>query len=329
VTSIETTNFHQNFNQFFDKLEVARKKEMRAELMAFQSGIGKGSINRLIPRSDLEVVISEYSFNRDYQMNMSTMQPMIELSYCMEGARGIHISGSDHEIDSGTCSLQFIEQVGANFAFNKNESYQMMGIGIPVSTFNHFMREVGGESGNSIDFSHILGDKSYRMFQEKIDPSASIIVKRMLDAVEEKSMTNLELECNALQLLSMSFRSFLFDKDPKPSEFSKSDVAKIRQARAIIIECMTEPPTLTELSCSIDLNDYKLKKGFKEMYGTTVFGYLREKRLEKAHLLLQGGKMNVNEASCAVGYSNPSYFAEAFRDKFGVNPGEFIRGLIR
>ncbi|MNI64355.1 Regulatory protein PchR [compost metagenome] len=76
----------------------------------------------------------------------------------------------------------------------------------------------------------------------------------------------------------------------------------------------------------IRLNDYKLKVGFKDMYGSTVFGYLRDQRLEKAFLLLQQGNMNVNETSCAVGYSNSSYFAEAFRDKYGVNPGEFVRG---
>lgn len=58
----------------------------------------------------------------------------------------------------------------------------------------------------------------------------------------------------------------------------------------ILLERMAEPPSLLELSRLIGLNDYKLKTGFKEMYGTTVFGYLREQRLEKAYrLLMEGG----------------------------------------
>lgn len=60
---------------------------------------------------------------------------------------------------------------------------------------------------------------------------------------------------------------------------------------------MKRGSTLIELSRLIGLNDYKLKKGFKEMFGTTVFGYLREKRLEKAFHLLQEGTMNVTECS--------------------------------
>ncbi|MGE6517098.1 helix-turn-helix transcriptional regulator [Lysinibacillus sphaericus] len=320
-----TTSFHQNFSHFFNALEVSKKLEAPTEYMTFQSSIREGAIHRLIPRSDLEVVISDYSFYRDHQMHVTTMQPMVELSFCMQGARGINISGSDHEIASGTCSLQFIEQAGANFLFHKNEAYQMIGIGIPVPTFNYFMQEVSGRRDNSIEFAHVLGEKSYRIFQEKTDPSASIIVKRILDAVKDRHMTKLALESSALQLLALSFQTFLFNNNPKPSEFSKSDVEKIRQARAIIIECMTEPPTLIELSRLIALNDYKLKKGFKEMYGATVFGYLREKRLEKAFLLLQGGKMNVNEVSNEVGYSNPSYFAQTFKDKYGINPSKLVR----
>lgn len=86
-----------------------------------------------------------------------------------------------------------------------------------------------------------------------------------------------------------------------------------------------DPPSFPALSRKIGLNDYKLKAGFKAMFGTTVFGYLREKRLEKALLLLQQGEMNVTETSSAVGYSNTSYFAEGFREKYGVNPSAFAR----
>ncbi|WP_369436315.1 helix-turn-helix domain-containing protein [Lysinibacillus fusiformis] len=307
-------------------MDISKKHGVPPESMTFQSNIKEGTIHRLIPRSDLEVVISDYAFYQNYQMQMSTKHPMVELSFCMQGARGILISGLEHEMASGTCSLQFIEQVVANFSFHKNECYKMVGIGIPVSTFNHFMQETGGGRGIVNEFSHVIGKKSYRIFQEKMEPSASIIVKQMLDAVDSKHMTNLELECCALQLLSMTFRSFLFDKSPRPSEFSKSDISKIKLAQSMIIEHMIDPPTLMELSRSIGLNDFKLKKGFKEMFGTTVFGYLREKRMEKAYLLLQEGKMNVNEVCSQVGYANPSYFAQTFKDKYGINPSQLVRG---
>jgi AraC-like DNA-binding protein len=32
----------------------------------------------------------------------------------------------------------------------------------------------------------------------------------------------------------------------------------------------------------VHINEQKLKNGFKELFGTTVFGFVRQQRLEKA-----------------------------------------------
>ncbi|UUZ84191.1 AraC family transcriptional regulator [Paenibacillus sp. P26] len=207
--------------------------------------------------------------------------------------------------------------------FNREQSVQMFSIGIPVPTFHHFMEEAGGT--RSVDFNRILGERPYRMFQAKIDPAMSVLLKRILQSIQGQGARNLEVECRMLELMSLAFGSFLWDDIPVSAKLSRTDMAKIEQAREIIVGRMTEPPSLLELSRLIGLNDYKLKIGFKEMYGHTVFGYLREKRLEQAYHLLKTGGSSVIEAAYAVGYSNPSYFAEAFREKYGVNPGELVR----
>ncbi|MCE5168405.1 helix-turn-helix transcriptional regulator [Paenibacillus profundus] len=82
---------------------------------------------------------------------------------------------------------------------------------------------------------------------------------------------------------------------------------------------------LFELARQAGLNDFELKAGFKELYGTTVFGFLREKRLEQALCLLQQGQMNSSEVACSAGCSNPEYFAAACREKFGGSLSEVIR----
>ncbi|MFE6076651.1 hypothetical protein ACFVQB_19470 [Paenibacillus sp. NPDC057886] len=53
---------------------------------------------------------------------------------------------------------------------------------------------------------------------------------------------------------------------------------------------MEPPPSLLELSRLVGISDSKLKSGFKELFGTTVFGYLKEKRLDKARELLEMSK---------------------------------------
>ena len=316
------TDFHQNFNEFFDGLHIPRQQLHRSERMQIHSEAGEGAIHRLVPRPDIEVVISDFTFHRNRTTPVVTETAMVELSFCLRGTREISIEGEQYEFAPGSCSLQFMNQLGAEFEFNENQSYLLLGIGIPISTFHHYMEDDSGK--RSADFFQLLGQRPFRIFKETINPAASVIIQRIIQLAQSCGAKNFEVESSVLQLLSMAFNSFLIDVPSKHHRLPKRDTQKIREARDIMMERMTDPPTLIELSRMIGLNDYKLKTGFKELYGTTVFGYLREKRLEKAFHLLQQGTLNVTETSCAVGYSNSSYFSEAFRDRYGVNPGKFI-----
>jgi AraC-like DNA-binding protein len=68
------------------------------------------------------------------------------------------------------------------------------------------------------------------------------------------------------------------------------------------------------------LNEFKLKKGFKETFNQTVFEYLSDVRLETARNdLLNTGK-SVTEIACELGYSSLQHFSAAFSKKFGVSP---------
>ena len=49
---------------------------------------------------------------------------------------------------------------------------------------------------------------------------------------------------------------------------------KIKKAKEIIISRMIEPPTLVQLAKEVDISLKKLKQGFKQVYGTSVFSFL-------------------------------------------------------
>ncbi len=80
--------------------------------------------------------------------------------------------------------------------------------------------------------------------------------------------------------------------------------------------------SLLGLAKAAGFNDYKLKKGFKEMFGTTVFSYLRHLRMEEAKRMMLDEKKSVSEVSWLVGYSEPHHFTTAFKREFGYLPRE-------
>lgn len=86
---------------------------------------------------------------------------------------------------------------------------------------------------------------------------------------------------------------------------------------------------MKELSKQHGLNEYQLKVGFKEIYGSTVYGYVMDAKLQKSRLLLDSGRYSVNEVAFQIGYQNPSHFIAAFKKKFGTTPKKYTasRGL--
>jgi len=68
------------------------------------------------------------------------------------------------------------------------------------------------------------------------------------------------------------------------------------------------------------LNEYKLKKGFKELFGTTVFGYIHQIRMDLAKRLLLGTSKTAKEIAYETGYGSPQHFSKAFKEQFGIPP---------
>jgi AraC family transcriptional regulator len=101
---------------------------------------------------------------------------------------------------------------------------------------------------------------------------------------------------------------------------------KIKRAKEIIIERMTDPPSLNDLSREIGLSLKKLKEGFKEVYGDTVYGFALDHKMDYARQLLDSGQHNVNEVGLRVGYSTGSHFISAFKKKYGTTPKKYISG---
>ncbi len=98
------------------------------------------------------------------------------------------------------------------------------------------------------------------------------------------------------------------------------NLERINYAKTLLLRDVQNPPSLPQLAHQAQLNEYALKRNFKQVFGTSVFAYLQDYRLEQARQLFEGGHMSVAEVMLAVGLSDRQYFAAAFRKKFGISP---------
>lgn len=104
---------------------------------------------------------------------------------------------------------------------------------------------------------------------------------------------------------------------------SDYDHERLHFARAYLMQHMAMPPSLPDLARIAGINEFKLKRGFKELFGQPVFAYLAAARLEKARELLQSTRMTATEIAFELGYASLQHFSSAFKQRYGVTPTAF------
>jgi AraC-like DNA-binding protein len=161
----------------------------------------------------------------------------------------------------------------------------------------------------------------------RITPAIQVALQQILHCPYYGLLKRRYLETKAWELLLLAVEPLLASQPSSQPEkrLNLAEVDRIHAARKILLERLENPPSLMELARMVGLNDRALKQGFRACFGTTAFNYLHHYRLEQAQQLLSTGNLRVEDVSQQVGFSNRSYFAEAFRKKFGVNPGDYAR----
>lgn len=101
--------------------------------------------------------------------------------------------------------------------------------------------------------------------------------------------------------------------------------SQIKKAKGLLVERMASPPSIAELALEVGISEYKLKSGFREIYGATVGGYLLDYKMNSAKMMLDKRNMQVSEVAYALGYGSPSHFITAFKKKFGITPKKYVQ----
>ncbi|WP_419889611.1 helix-turn-helix transcriptional regulator [Paenibacillus xylanexedens] len=280
---------------------------------------GSGKVKRVTTYSGIEILYSQVEYHQPYPTYFASDTPIVELQFALSGERNVDISGQDYSLSIGQGALIFMHDFEAWFHPPARELYTSFSLGIPVSLFNYAAAQLGGFK--SIAFNQVLGRKVFKPIVFQLDNRIRTMIDSLIVELNNSYRSSLMMEATALEILNR-FMIQLFDLAPIPAGFSREDIRKLHTAREIMEACMVDPPSLLALSRQVGLNDFKLKKGFKALFGSTVFEYLRQVRLDNAMKLLRNQNNNVTEAAIAVGYSNVSAFSQQFYRKFGVKPSE-------
>ena len=170
-------------------------------------------------------------------------------------------------------------------------------------------------------------DKKYYK-DDKINPAMAVVLSQLFHFNLHPSIKKLYFKGKVYELLSLYFnRSEDANTESCPFLVDEENVIKIRKAKDIVIANMAEPPSLEELADQVGISLKKLKLGFKQIYGDSVYSFLFDYKMDYARKLLDSGSYNVNEVGLRIGYSTASHFIAAFRKKFGTTPKKYLMSI--
>ena len=103
----------------------------------------------------------------------------------------------------------------------------------------------------------------------------------------------------------------------------EKDISIIKQIHAHIEKNRADAlGSLQKLAHDFGTNEYKLKNGFKELYGITVFKFQMEERLTYAKTLVESSSIPFKAIAEMMGFKTLAHFSRSFKKRFGSNPRE-------
>ncbi|MGI2902634.1 helix-turn-helix transcriptional regulator [Tolypothrix sp. VBCCA 56010] len=159
-------------------------------------------------------------------------------------------------------------------------------------------------------------------FYPDVTLAMQVTMQQILNSPYQGAIRRLYLQAKVFELLAMQLDLIWADGGQISSSvpLKPDTIARIHHARDILHQRLNNPLSMMELAQLVGLNERKLQRGFRELFGTTVFAYLHHHRMEQAQILLRYRDMQVSEIAHAVGYCHLGHFTEAFKRKFGITP---------
>lgn len=197
---------------------------------------------------------------------------------------------------------------------------RVVGVGVPVE----MLSAIG------------LGDHFEDMFDDpcapiavksmSMSPQIKALAEEMLDPPAEGSIGRLLAEAHAAEMVARALSAFA-DKN-ETVRLNERDHAAVRRVRDLFESDLSYDWTLSELAKHAALSARSLNTKFRIAFGTSVFEYLKRRRLEFAHETLIQRRMSVSEIAYQVGYGSPANFTTAFRRHFGYVPTALLRSRV-
>lgn len=308
-----------------DDLEASQSQEID-RTWQYCSAVGEGYYREIQVRDGVELAIAEDCFHEDLRIITCDREHPLELNYTLIGTAASNSdcanAGQYLFCGSGMAPGEVLDIQA------KQRNLKVI-IHIDPSVFCQRMSGLPKQTPDEIRNWLRPIEQPYYSQISRTTAAMQSTLQQILQCPFQGLTQQMYLEGKVWELIALHLAQTVEISPERETKLLKSaDIEQIHYAKELLIARLENPPSLIELARLVGINDCKLKVGFRQVFGTTVFGYLQDYRMERSRQLLESGDLSITEAAKAVGLSNRSHFAIAFRKKFGVNPRDYRQSIM-
>ena len=290
---------------------------------------GEGFIRRFEIVPGFVLFLSDYRVVNPLTIEIDYPHPGLGFGFCLSGSvcgRATGMRNDVHTVGGLSNIIYYRDQTGVTTDAPDTHRQSVTILLEPEVLHSMFLEDMGRTAAA---FRRLADGTVETAFSQSagLTPEMHVALNQLYNVPLHGAARKVYLESKALELIALRMHCLLDGRADAADRyrFSAADMGRVHDAAETLSSNMLAPPTLAELSKAVGLSHVKLNRGFRKAFGTTVFGYLRQVRLQRAKRYLETRRMNVTEASFAVGYNSLSSFTKAFQGQYGITPHSCIK----
>jgi len=249
----------------------------------------------------------------------------IQFYFCTKGSLTFNFNNGIYKINlvEGRSFLFYYPSLDLPLSLNINAESKACIVVLSIEKLYQMFSEY------SIQDNFISNINLKQFYQEKIfTPQIKLVLTQIEELNLGPQFEKLYLIGKMYELFTLYFSSPTIEEtDQNPFISNENQAKKIKQIRNMLLDNLTKPPSIKEITTQYSISEYLLKDGFKKLYNNTVYGFVLDKKLEIGKARLEEGTLKVKDIAYELGYENPSHFITAFKKKYGITPKQFTKTL--
>lgn len=290
--------------------------------------------SEVMEAGDMGLVSIETRVGHELSMDLNIHPQLVVLAFVLEGKIEIRFERMPEpvQLDPGQ-SIFFSHPYSEIHASLKVEDKcKILSIVTSIERMHRFF-------DSTLDMNTISREELKRYYDPQrlylikpINGKINIPLRQVLHLEMDSQFKKMYLKAKLLEIMALYFSYAAADKNTElncPFLENPEDIKRIRKAKQLLLAHVSEPLTIAQLSKLAGINEFKLKNGFKDLYGAPIHSYLNEYRMQEAIRMLEKCNYTVNEIAYMLGYNKASNFISAFKRKYGMTPKKYELELVR